>query len=227
MITIKNISISYNKNKKVIDELNLTLKDKLIHGIVGMNGAGKTTLLNSIFGIKNIDSGQILYNQEKISKKNIAYLPAENYFYSNITGKEYLSLIKNQYFDLNKWNQLFNLPLNKIIDTYSSGMKKKLALLFILKQNKPIIILDEPYNGLDIEMSNILYLILSALKNTGKTIIITSHIIESLTNICDYIHLLENGAIKYSTEKSEFENFRKNIFGSIQNKNLALINELI
>lgn len=227
MITIKNLDISYQKNKKVIDSLNLTMEENTINGIVGLNGTGKTTLLNAIYGLKKIDSGTINLKEAAITKREIAYLVTENFFYSNITGREYLSLFKNKQFNDDKWNELFLLPLNQIIDEYSSGMKKKLAIIGILKQDKPIIILDEPFNGLDIETSRIIRSILLRLKKRGKTIIITSHIIETLTNLCDYIHYLENGKIKYSKEKKEFAEFEKEIFKTIETKNENLIIELI
>jgi ABC-2 type transport system ATP-binding protein len=227
MISIKNLSISYKKNENVIEGLDLQMQNNCIHGIVGLNGAGKTTLLNSIFGLKNHDKGEILFNNEKLSKRLISYLPTENYFYSNITGREYLNLFKNKEFDTEKWNLLFILPLDKVIDTYSTGMKKKLALLGILKKDKPLMILDEPFNGLDIETSRIIRSILLKLKDKGKTMIVTSHIIETLTNMCDYIHYLENGRIKHSIEKNEFKDFENEIFHSIENKNKELINELI
>ena len=227
MISIKNLTISYKKNENVIDGLNLQMQDNCIHGIVGLNGSGKTTLLNSIFGLKSHDEGDILYNNEKPSKKSIAYLPTVNYFYPNITGREYLNLFKNKEFDIERWNSLFLLPLDKIIDTYSTGMKKKLALLGVLKIEKPVMILDEPFNGLDIETSRIIRSILLKLREKGYTIIVTSHIIETLTNMCDYIHYLEGGKIKYSKEKDGFKDFENEIFNSLENKNKGLIDDLM
>jgi ABC-2 type transport system ATP-binding protein len=227
MITIENLIVSYDKGQNVIDSLNLILSDNTINGIVGLNGAGKTTLLNSIYGLKSIHSGAIKSNDGKINKKEISFLVTENYFYSNITGREYLSLFKNPHYDLDKWNQLFLLPLDTIIDDYSTGMKKKLALMGILKQNKPIMILDEPFNGLDIETCRIIRQILLKLKERDKTIIITSHIIETLTNLCDYIHYLEKGKIKYTKNENEFKEFERELFASIENKNEELIKELI
>lgn len=203
------------------------MQENCIHGIVGLNGSGKTTLLNSIFGLKSHNEGEILFNNEKSSKKFIAYLPTENYFYSNITGREYLNLFKNKKFDIKRWNSLFVLPLDKIIDTYSTGMKKKLALLGVLKVDKPLMIFDEPFNGLDIETSRIIRSILLKLREKGYTIIVTSHIIETLTNMCDYIHYLESGKIKYSRKKSEFKYFENEIFNSLENKNKELINDLM
>ncbi len=227
MITIKDLDISYNRKNKVIDTLCLSLMEDTIHGIVGLNGAGKTTLLNAIFGLKKIDSGAIIYNGAKITKRDIAYLVSENFFYSNITGREYLGLFKNKLFSTDKWNELFLLPLDQVIDSYSTGMKKKLALLALLKQDKPIMVLDEPFNGLDIETCRVMRSILLRLKEKGKTIIITSHIIETLTNLCDYIHYLENGIIKHSHAKHDFAEFERELFESIENKNIKLIENLI
>jgi ABC-2 type transport system ATP-binding protein len=227
MIIIENLIVSYDKGQNIIDSLNIVISDDTINGIVGLNGAGKTTLLNSVYGLKSINSGDIKYNNRKINKKEVSFLETENYFYSNVTGREYLSLFRNQDYDSDKWNQLFLLPLDTIIDDYSTGMKKKLALMGILKQDKPIMILDEPFNGLDIETCRIIRQILLKLRNRNKTIIITSHIIETLTNLCDYIHYLEKGKIKYSKDKSDFKEFEKEIFASIEIKNEELINQLI
>ena len=227
MITIKDLIVSYNKEEQVISSLNLTLPQNMIHGIVGLNGAGKTTLLDSIYGLKEMQSGEILCNGAKPNKKEISFLSTDNYFYSNITGREYLYLFRNKQFITEKWNELFLLPLDQIIDGYSTGMKKKLALLGILKQDKPIMILDEPFNGLDIETCRIIRSILLRLKDRKKTIIITSHIIETLTNLCDYIHYLEKGKIMYSRDKGEFKEFERELFEFIENKNNKLIIELI
>ena len=227
MITIENLSISYGKEKRVIDALELTISEGTINGIVGLNGAGKTTLLNAMYGLKSIETGGIKWNGEKLTKKAASYLVTEPYFYSNITGNEYLSLFKNNHFDTKKWDELFLLPLDQIIDEYSTGMKKKLAILGVIKQDKPIFILDEPFNGLDIETCRIIRSILLGLKKKNKTIIITSHVIETLTNLCDYIHYLEGGKIKYSKEKNEFKEFERELFENLENKSIKLITELL
>jgi len=227
MILIKNLSVSYNKNKNVLENLSLQMQEGLIHGIVGLNGAGKTTLLNTIFGIKKQNKGEVLLNSEKLTKKSFSFLPTENYFYPNIIGQEYLNIFKNKDFDVEKWNTLFKLPLDKIIETYSTGMKKKLALFGVLKTDKPILILDEPFNGLDIETVRIIRSVLLRLKDKGKTILITSHVIERLTNLCDFIHYLENRKIELSIKKDQFEKFENEIYKSIEEKNKKLIHELI
>lgn len=226
MITIENIEISYNSGKPVINELNLSLEMHKIHGLVGLNGAGKTTLLNALYGLIPINGGKIEMDGKPGTKKLISYLQAESFFYSNITGSEYLSIFKNADFKTERWNELFKLPLKSIIDSYSTGMKKKLALLGIIKQDKPIIILDEPFNGLDIETSRILRLILLGFKER-KTIIITSHIMNTLTNLCDWIHYLEGGKIKFNIEKGQFSTFETKLHESIEMKNQEIITNLL
>jgi ABC-2 type transport system ATP-binding protein len=206
MIIIKDLTVSYNSESKVIDSLWLELPGNSIHGI---------------------DSGEILRNGKTITKKEISYLVTENFFYQDITAREYLGLFRNNQFDEDRWNGLFSLPLDEIIDGYSSGMKKKLALMGILKQDKPMMILDEPFNGLDMETCRIIRSVLLRLKETGKTIIVTSHIIETLTNLCDTIHYLEGGIIEFSKEKSDFPSFERTLFETIENRNIGLINELI
>lgn len=227
MISINNLTVRYTSEHNVIHSLNLSMSEGNIHGIVGLNGSGKTTLLNTLFGLMKPCNGQIIWNNQPLNKKHIAILPTENFFYSYITGREYLMLINNALFDADKWNELFELPLDQIIDNYSTGMKKKLAFLAVLKQDKPILILDEPFNGIDMESCSIMRSILLKIKEKGKTIIITSHIIETLTNLCDQIHHLENGTIKQSRLKSEFGAFEKEIFEFLENKNQQRIDNLI
>lgn len=226
MISIKDLTISYGPTT-VIDQLHLDLQIGYIHGLVGLNGSGKTTLLNTMHGLIIPKSGSIHFNENPLSKRDISFLPTENYFYPNITGREYLSLLKNVDFKTDQWNELFRLPLDQIIDSYSTGMKKKLALMGVLKQNKSILILDEPFNGLDIETGRTLHTILSRLKQTGKTILITSHILDSLTDLCDQIHYLEEGKVKFTKGKEAFQEFKQEIYKSLDTKNQENLSALI
>jgi len=98
--------------------------------------------------------------------------------------------------------------------------------MVILKQDKPVMILDEPFNGLDIETCRIIHQVLLKLKEKNKIIIITSHIIETLTNLCDYIHYLECGKIKFTKEKVDFKEFEREIFELLEKKNEDLIKVL-
>ena len=219
MLKIENLKVNYGKNN-VLNELSLEILGNTIHGLIGLNGSGKTTLLNTIYGLKQKHQGTILYNNKNINRNNIAFLETTNYFYPRIKGKEYLTIfqIQNPDFDIEKWNSLFELPLNKLIDDYSTGMKKKLALMGIICLDREILILDEPFNGVDLETVQKFKSLLLKLK-AKKTIIITSHILESLLPICDSISYLNNGKIEFIKEKESFNEIENQIF-SVHQDNL-------
>jgi ABC-2 type transport system ATP-binding protein len=204
MLKINNLNLSFAQNK-ILDNLNLTIKYSNIYGILGKNGAGKTSLFECLFQT-NKYSGEILLGENKICRNDIGYLETENYFYPYITGKEYLSYFTespNEYLDL---IGKFSLPLDKYIDTYSTGMKKKIALVANLLLDKPILILDEPFNGVDFEGVILLYDIIKSLKKRDKIVIISSHIIETLFNTCDTIGIMDNGKIAKEFSSLEFNN---------------------
>lgn len=207
MLEIKNISVSF-KDKNVLQNLNLEIEEGIILGILGKNGAGKTTLFESLYQSQKY-SGEILWKNQKLLRENISYLETENYFYPYITGREYLSYFaKDKLPKTIELAEKFQLPLDKYVQYYSSGMKKKLALIGMLMLDKPINILDEPFNGVDFEGVHLLYDIIRELKQNNKMVIISSHIIETLFHTCDRIVTLENGLITNIFEKSDFEKLR-------------------
>lgn len=216
MLWIENLQVSYQGNA-VLRNLSVQFREGGIYGLAGLNGAGKTTFLNVLYGLKRKESGCITWKGGKLMRKDIAYLEAENYFYSHMTGMEYLSLFPDPAdYDLQRWNDLFRLPLKSLIETYSTGMKRKLALMGVLKQNRPLLMLDEPFNGLDLESVRFLSLILLRLREKGHTILLTSHILESLTNISDYIYFLKEGQIAWSRGNTEFEGLETEIFKDME-----------
>jgi len=227
MLAINQLTVSYG-NKTVINELSVDFATAQVHGLAGLNGSGKTTLLNTIYGFKKSVSGTILNNDMPVNRAEISYLETENHFYPNITGREYLGLFK-PYNKKNDeiWNRLFKLPLGNIIDSYSTGMKRKLALIATLKQDKPTVIFDEPFNGLDMEASKVLNMIIVRLREKGRTVIITSHILETLTGICDYIYYLNNQKIQFKRSKEEFDNISKEMFQKMEAEYAETIDEIM
>ena len=218
MLTINNLSFAYSKNL-VLNKLNLNIGLGQVHGIVGLNGSGKTTLFNLIYGLLKPETGSIQWNDHKLSRIQISFLETGNYFYSNITGREHLSLfVSDNKFDIDSWQELLKLPLDELIENYSTGMKKKLAILSVLKLNKPILLLDEPFNEVDIETSRILKILLDILKEKGKTVLISSHILETLINTCDFIHHLDNRCIIKTYSEQDFNSIEQNIFGDFENR---------
>ena len=229
MLAIQDFTVSHQKGVQVIENLSLTLLPGKIHGIVGLNGSGKTTFLKALYGSIPRVGGTISWKGSSVSQKHIAFLETHNFFYHKITGYEYLRLfqMKNPAFDIAQWNRLFDLPLNKLVDNYSTGMKKKLAFLGVLALDRPVLILDEPYNGVDVESYSKIQIILRKLAQQGKTILITSHIFESLVAICDQISLLKQKQIRQTFEKATFAQLEKEMFDLLNEQTTEVVNELL
>ena len=209
MIKINGLSKSYSNNE-VLKNISMEFSKGKAYGIVGENGAGKTTLFRCIAGLES-------YNGEIISditplKNHLGLLLTDPYFFSKITGKEYISLLCNARgktsleFDS---KNIFDLPLNQYASTYSTGMKKKLAITAILLQENEYFILDEPFNGVDIQSNIILTEIILKLKELNKIVVISSHIFSTLSDTCDEIHLLRKGEQIKSFQKTEFKNLEQ------------------
>lgn len=228
MIRIENVSLSYGK-QAVIRDLSLEIPEASVHGLVGLNGSGKTTLIKALYGLKSLDKGRLSFRDEALQRKDIAYLETDPFFYSNITGREYLRLfsLQNKAFDLEGWNNLFELPLDRFIEEYSTGMKKKLAFMGIIALKRDIMILDEPFNGVDLETTQKLKIIIRALREKGKTILLTSHILESLTSLCDAISYLQNQKISYTFKREEFANMEDKIFKNFNAENEGIVRRLM
>ncbi len=224
MIEIKDVSKSYGTNL-VLDKINLSFQKGSVYGIVGENGAGKTTLFKCIAGIEN-HSGDILYTAG-ILRNNLGFLPTDPYFFSNITGREYLQLLCNArglpQQRLNDQN-IFDLPLNKYAEAYSTGMKKKLALTALLLQKNDVYVLDEPFNGVDIQSNLLIKQIILRLKELNKIVIISSHIFSTLIENCDYLHLLKNGNVINSVDSTKFSEIEQNMLGLDIKDKLAKLN---
>ena len=196
LIYIKNLSKAYGKTR-VLDNLSVSYESGKIYGLVGENGAGKTTLFSCIMGVTDY-VGEI----RKSSKISVGYMPAESFFYSLITGKEYLEFCikaKGKKMDaeaIDSLNKIFQLPMERFALDYSTGMKKKLALMALLLQENDLYILDEPFNGVDLYGCIQLKRIIRELKDKGKTVIISSHLINTLHELCDEIDFLDNHTIR-------------------------------
>ena len=191
MITVDGLTVRYG-DVTALSGVSVALDEGRVHGIIGRNGAGKTTFLEALHGLVRVDAGRVVRDGAPLSRGDVAYLPAQPHFYPRLTGREYLAVFRAgpRGFDADGWNELFELPLERLVDTYSLGMRKKLALMGTLSLGRPILLLDEPYNGLDLQSNQVLARLLRALAGAGKTVLVTSHVLGSLTETCDEIHLL-------------------------------------
>ena len=205
MIKITGLNKNYGKNE-VLKEINMEFSRGKAYGIVGENGAGKTTLFKCIAGLESY-TGEI-FSEVQPLKNHLGLLLTDPFFFSKITGKEYIRLLCNA---RNKKNinidqkNIFDLPLNQYASTYSTGMKKKLAITAILLQENEYFILDEPFNGVDIQSNMVLTEIILKLKELDKIIIVSSHIFSTLSDTCDEIHLLRKGEQIKSVQKVDFK----------------------
>ena len=204
MINIHNLSKNFG-NKQVLKNVNMQFDRGNVYGIVGENGSGKTTLFRCIAGLENYE-GEI--NSELNPLKNhLGLLLTEPFFFTKITGKEYIRLLcnarKKEILEIEEKN-IFDLPLKQYASTYSTGMKKKLALLAILLQGNQCFILDEPFNGVDIHSNIIIIDLIQKLKTLGKTVIVSSHIFSTLRDTCDEIYLQKDGEIVKKVLRENF-----------------------
>ena len=205
MLTIDSLYKTYG-TKLVLKKINQSFERGIIHGIVGENGAGKTTLFRCLADLETYQ-GKIQYDLAGPRKDKTGYLTTHPYFLSRITGLEYIQLLLNarniSIKEITAHN-IFDLPLDQYAATYSTGMKKKLALTAILLQKNDLFLLDEPFNGMDIQ-SNILFKeVLFKLKEMGKLILLSSHIFAALGETCDVLHHLKDGIIVRSVPKESF-----------------------
>ena len=204
MIEITNLSKKFG-SFQALANVNMSISRSKVVGVVGENGAGKTTLFRCIAGLETYE-GKIISEINPL-KNHLGFLPTEPYFFSKITGREYIRLLCNarekEAVDIDEKN-IFDLPLDKYVSTYSTGMKKKLAFVAILFQENSCLILDEPFNGIDIQSNFIISEVISRLKFLEKTLIIASHIFSPLSVLCDEIHLLHQGKLVNSYTKEQF-----------------------
>ena len=204
MIELVELSKKYGQ-KQVLKNISMVFSPGKVYGIVGENGAGKTTLFRCMAGLEEFD-GEVKSDLKPL-KNYLGLLLTEPYFFSKITGEEYIRLLCNARKipagEISTRN-IFDLPLNQYASTYSTGMKKKLALTAILLQENKCFILDEPFNGVDIHSNMILTEIIHRLRELKKTVIISSHIFSTLSETCDEIHLLRAGERIKTVNKVEF-----------------------
>ncbi len=216
---IKQLSFGYGASKPILNNLSLQLELGEKHGILGANGAGKTTFFRLVSGQLKPKSGAILLNERAVTKTDVSLLEAEPYFYPYMTGMEYLRFIEDDTSQIERWNGLFDLPLLQYAEEYSTGMKKKLGLMGVLLQKKrPLLILDEPFNGVDFESNEIIMSVLRHEQLQHRTLLISSHILPTLTRVCQRISVLENGEFVQTYAQSEFHRLETLVQGNMDEK---------
>ncbi|GAB3320226.1 ATP-binding cassette domain-containing protein [Hymenobacter humi] len=226
MLEVKNLRKAYGSHV-VLHDVSLTLRPGTIHGLVGANGAGKTTLLNCLYGLETEFTGSVRDTTGRTLREQTGMLPYDPYFYPRLTGREYLEFCLQArgraLVDFAGWNRLLELPLDQYADEYSAGMRKKLALLALLVQNFDYLILDEPFNGLDLEANLLLKEILQRLRTRGTGILLTSHILGALTETGDEITVLVAGRVQRHYAAAEFDTLETDLLNSLHREKLGLL----
>jgi ABC-2 type transport system ATP-binding protein len=209
-INIKNKSY---KDKTVLENISISISKNGIYGVVGKNGEGKTTLFKSIMGLTSFE-GSITYETGSSIQGKIAWCPTEPIIYDELTAKEF-DIFYRQLLNIEKNDlPMFDVPQDKLIKEFSTGVKKKAYLNAVLQKKYLIYIFDEPFNGLDLESN---YLLMNYIRELSKTsiIFISSHILEILYKDCDKIFLLKDKRTK-EFHKSDFSEIEKEVFSTIK-----------
>ena len=230
MLSIKNISKTYRKsNVKAIDNISLEIEEGDIFGFVGPNGSGKSTTIKCVTGIHPYDEGEIIFNgvsvkdNPNICKKDMAYVPDNPDVYETLSGNDYINFICDVYGVgeerkelIDKYATMFNIKeqLANQIKSYSHGMKQKVVLIAALAHNPKLLILDEPFVGLDPKASYDLKEVMKELCGNGTMIFFSSHVLEVVEKLCNKIAIIKDGKIIAAgkTEDVKGDSSLENIF---------------
>ena len=220
MIEIKNVTKKYG-NKVALDNVSFQVNDGDIFAFIGHNGAGKTTLIKSIVGIHDFDSGDIIIDGISIKdnpvacKKLMAYVPDNPETYEHMKAIDYINFICDMYEvdndtrekNIKKYAKMFNMEdkLNDTIDSYSHGMKQKVVLISALSHNPKILIMDEPFVGLDPKAVFDIKEILNNMVRDKKIVFYSTHILDVAEKLCSRVAIIKEGKLVKSGNMKEIK----------------------
>ena len=210
MIEIKNVTKKYG-NKKAVDNVSFNVNEGEIFAFIGHNGAGKTTLIKAITGIHDFDEGDILINGKSIKndniecKKDMAFAADNPELYENMTAINFINFICDMYEvslddrkkNIDKYAKMFEMEdkLGDTIKSFSHGMKQKIAIIAALSHNPKILIMDEPFVGLDPKAVFDIKEVMHEMVKDGKTICFSTHILDVAEKLCSRVAIIKNGKL--------------------------------
>ena len=233
MIEIKKVTKKYG-DKKALNEVSFTVNDGDIFAFIGHNGAGKTTLIKSIVGIHDFDEGDILIDGMSIKekpvecKKLMAFVPDNPETYEHMKAIDYINFICDMYEvdsktreeNIKKYSKLFGMEdkLNDTIDSYSHGMKQKIVLISALAHNPKILIMDEPFVGLDPKAVFDIKEVLNEMVKDKKIVFYSTHILDVAEKLCSRVAIIKNGEIVKSGSMKEIKGDKslENVFMELE-----------
>ncbi len=211
MIEIKNVSKTYNGKDKALNDVSFNVNDGEIFAFIGHNGAGKTTLIKAIVGIHDFDEGDILINGKSIKKKpteckkEMAFVPDNPELYENMKAIDFINFICDMYEidqktreeNIKKYSKLFEIEnnLNDTINSFSHGMKQKIALISALCHNPKILVMDEPFVGLDPKAVFDMKEVMNEMIKEGKTVFFSTHILDVAEKLCSRVAIIKKGEL--------------------------------
>ncbi len=211
MLEIKNYSKSYGGDKKAADDVSITVEGGDIYGFIGHNGAGKSTTIRAVVGVLDFTEGEIYIDGHSVKdepiecKKVTAYIPDNPDLYENLTGIQYLNFVADV-FDISaadreekikKNGDLFEITdsLGDLIGSYSHGMKQKVAIISALIHDPKLLVLDEPFVGLDPKATFTLKEIMHEMCEKGTAVFFSTHVLDVAEKLCNKVAIIKNGKI--------------------------------
>lgn len=211
MLEIRHYSKSYGEGKKAVDDISLTVESGDIYGFIGHNGAGKSTTIRAVVGVLDFTEGEILIDghsvrdEEMECKRITAYIPDNPDLYENLTGIQYLNFIADVFdigvtereADIKRYADLFEITdsLGDLISSYSHGMKQKVAIISALIHHPKLLVLDEPFVGLDPKATFTLKEIMHEMCAQGTAIFFSTHVLDVAEKLCNKVAIIKHGRI--------------------------------
>jgi len=239
MLVINNFSKTYKGGKRAVDNLSLRVEPGDIFGFIGHNGAGKSTTIKAVVGVLDFEEGQILIDGHCVKKEPLAckrvtaYIPDNPDLYEHLTGIQYLNFISDIFGisasareeKIRKYSDAFELTgdLGDLVSSYSHGMKQKLAIISAVIHEPKLLVLDEPFVGLDPKASVVLKKTMSELCASGSAIFFSTHVLDTAEKLCNKVAIIHHGKLAYS---GTLENLlREKEGGSLEGVFMEIMND--
>ena len=219
MLEIRNFSKSYGEGNKAVDDVTLCVERGDIYGFIGHNGAGKSTTIRAAVGVLDFTEGEIRIDGHSVKdepiacKRVTAYIPDNPDLYENLTGIQYLNFVADVFGigaaereeNIKKYADLFEITeaLGDLISSYSHGMKQKLAIISALIHNPKLLVLDEPFVGLDPKATFILKEIMHEMCSQGTAVFFSTHVLDVAEKLCNKVAIIKHGRIIASGSMEE------------------------
>lgn len=219
VLTISNFSKTYKGGKKAVDNISLKVEAGDIFGFIGHNGAGKSTTIKSVVGILDYEDGEILIDGHSMKKEPllckqiIAYIPDNPDLYEHLTGIQYLNFIADIFGvpsairkeRVKKYADLFEITRNlgDLISSYSHGMKQKLAIISAVIHEPKLLVLDEPFVGLDPTAAVVLKKIMNELCDHGSAVFFSTHVLDTAEKLCNKVAMIHHGKLVFAGTMEE------------------------